>query len=42
MKFLNESIEDAVQEVVQKDLGEHGGIGGVIAIDDRGNGGYCR
>ena len=38
MKFLNESVSDAVEHVVFKDLEAHGGLGGAIALDNRGNG----
>jgi beta-aspartyl-peptidase (threonine type) len=38
MKFLNETVSAAVRHVVNKDLGEHSGIGGIIALDNHGNG----
>ena len=38
MKFLNESVSDAVEHVVFKDLEAHGGLEGAIALDNRGNG----
>ena len=39
MKYLNESVEQAARSCVEE-LRQNGGIGGVIALDNKGHGAY--
>lgn len=40
MEFLGESVKAAARQAVE-DLARDGGEGGVIAVDDQGQGKYC-
>lgn len=40
MRYLNESVEKAAKHCVEE-LRQDGGIGGVIALDDKGNGEFA-
>ena len=39
MRYLNETLDKAANRAIQ-DLLKEGGIGGVIALDNHGNGGF--
>jgi hypothetical protein len=41
MQYLNEPVFKAAQSAVEA-LRREEGIGGVIALDDKGNGKYCK